>query len=207
MENKFNALEIDFIEYLAERRNGSLGDAEKLYNRIRNHFGYFRGKRYLQAATGINQVYGLFHDPQKEEDTLDAYKSLAGLHLLRFLSYSFPKGIPERLRNARDLLKKKQYREFIQFGSRYFKSAIARKDTVDLLLENIPESPVIVDYGCGTAPVSSKIAQKIPTAKTYLIDIDTMVLEFTIFRFRKYQYNFEVIKVTKENRNRSRVFL
>ena len=199
MNKKFNQLEIDFIEYLADRRNEPFDKAEKIYNQVRNHFEYFQGKRYQRAVSGINQVYWLYHNPQDQKNLIESYKSIAYSHLLRYLSYSYPKSFSERLHSARILLRKKQYKEFFQFGSRYFKTAITKKDTIDLLLENTSQNPVIVDYGCGTAPFSSKIAQKIPSAKIYLIDIDTVVLDFTVFRFRKYQYNFEVIKVTNEN--------
>ena len=39
----------------------------------------------------------------------------------------------------------------------------------------------------------------IKEAKIFLVDIDCIHLEFTEYRFRKYGFNFEVIKVNKKN--------
>ena len=65
------------------------------------------------------------------------------------------------------------------------------------LLEQI-EKPIVVDYGCGSAPISMEVALMEPEAMVYLVDVDCIALDFTAFRFAKANLNHEVIRVTEE---------
>lgn len=199
MSGKFSVFEIDFIEFIAQRFNEIPGKIEKEYLSLRNRFAGFRGKRFRQVTTDIQTIFGFFNNPNTEEETLDAYRSLSSIHLLIYLLSSFPKRFSERVQSGIDLLKNKQYGGIFQFGRRYLKSNIITKGLEELLIENISGDPVIVDYGSGIAQLSLSIARKIPAAKIYLVDVDMMVLDFAVFRFRKYGCNFDVIRITNEN--------
>ena len=54
-KNKFNPIEIDFIEFLAERQNTSFDEAQRLYKQTRNKYSYFRGKFHDKTARAFSQ--------------------------------------------------------------------------------------------------------------------------------------------------------
>ena len=79
------------------------------------------------------------------------------------------------------------------------KSFSPHERIANFLVERINTTPTVVDYGSGLAYVSFEIARIRNKAKIYLVDIDCLHLEFAVFRFKKYGFNIEVIKVTEDN--------
>jgi 2-polyprenyl-3-methyl-5-hydroxy-6-metoxy-1,4-benzoquinol methylase len=67
------------------------------------------------------------------------------------------------------------------------------------LVGKINGPPVVIDYGCGLGYISFEIGKLQRDSKVYLVDIDTLILEFAKFRFEKHGINVETIPVTKDN--------
>lgn len=78
-----------------------------------------------------------------------------------------------------------------------YKSPTEFQKEAEFILNKISD-PVIVDYGCGIAQISFEIA-KMSKAKVYLLDLDTIILDFDKFRFKKYGFDFETIVVRENN--------
>lgn len=199
MDKELNSFEVDLIEFISERENRPKGEVETLFRQVRENLGYFKSKRFLQSDGTMQQICRLFLNTTSEEKTLDTYRFLAPIHLLVFLSYAYPTKFSKRMSNAWRLFKSGEYGQIFQFGGKYLKSKVKKEGTVDLLLKHYPNPSVVVDYGCGMAHFSSEIARRNPSTQIYLVDIESIILEFTIFRFKKYKYNFEVIKIEKGN--------
>lgn len=72
--------------------------------------------------------------------------------------------------------------------------------TARLLAEKADKRPlVIVDYGCGLGYISYAIAKFVKGSKVYLVEVDSMVLEFAKFIFDKQGIETSLIRVTKED--------
>ena len=199
MNTGLNSTEVDFIEFMAAREGLLTSEFEKKYRSVRDRFDIFRNKRFRQLSSDMHAVVSLFNNKNTEENILEIYSFLAILHILLFISQSYPKRLSKRFRHALVLFKGRQFKKIIEYTKRYFKRAVIKKDTASLLIEQVTGPIRVVDYGCGMAYTSAAIARKNKDAKIYLVDIDTVLFDFTIFRFKKYDYNFEVIKITKDN--------
>jgi 2-polyprenyl-3-methyl-5-hydroxy-6-metoxy-1,4-benzoquinol methylase len=204
MNRDLNPIEIDFVEFIAAREGISVQEAESRFCKIRKRFGYFKSKRFIQSAGTTQQVCNFIYNSTTAEKTeaeiLEIYRLLAPLHIFVFISYSYPKNISKRIREAWRMFKKKEYTRIIQFGQRYLNQKVQGKEgTVDLILKHAISPPVVVDYGCGMGYRSLEIARREQASKVYLVDIESIIQEFTVFRFKKYKVDFEVIKVTKDN--------
>ncbi len=79
-----------------------------------------------------------------------------------------------------------------------YKSPLNFENSAKEILNQMKERPIVVDYGCGIAPISFEIA-KMTNSKTYLLDLDSIILDFTKFRFRKNGFDYETIPVTEDN--------
>jgi len=200
MNRDLNELEQDLIEFLAMRKQVPVGEIEASFRYLRKQLGCFKSSTFKDIGSNLQRIYGFFHDTQSRESVLSAYRYLAPIHILVFLSYSYPKTFRQRWHDAWKMFTNKQYAQLLRFGKRYVKETVFKKGTPRQLLSYSSDpTPVIVDYGCGMAHLSSAMVRQNPEAKVYLVDINSLILEFTEYRFRKYKYNFEVITITKDN--------
>jgi len=199
MKQNLNPLETDFLEFLAERTGWPFEKAATRFFKLRNDLNYFKKKQFIQSDGIIQQICTLFYDNMNQGDLLEIYRFLAPIHLLVFLSYSYPKKISERFRDAWRLLQKKEYSQFIGYLRRYFTQKIKKESPTDTILKHTSAPSVLVDYGCGMAHLSFEIAKRNPSVHVILVDIDSLILEFTAFRFRKHKISHQIITITKEN--------
>ena len=66
------------------------------------------------------------------------------------------------------------------------------------LIDRLDKPPVVVDYGCGMGYISFEIAKLNKTSKIFLLDIDTIILEFALFRFTKHGFEAQTIPIVKD---------
>jgi 2-polyprenyl-3-methyl-5-hydroxy-6-metoxy-1,4-benzoquinol methylase len=136
------------------------------------------------------------------------------MHLLRFISYekiaSQSSNPFKKVKTAARLIKKLEISYFIRAVKGKFsekKEAHVHDFTgISGYLLSKMDSPVevVVDYGCGPAFISFELSKQVAERSknsliTYLVDIDTLILEFAKFRFRKYGLKVETIVVTNED--------
>jgi len=138
---------------------------------------YARVKSHFDFASGdyrrltltICDLFSPIYGDETEKSLFATHQFYEALLLYRHISYSYGNGA-RCLEDARALLKLLGVRQ-----------------------------PVVVDYGCGLGYVSMAMAQTHPESKVYLVDMDSMVLDFAEYRFNRCGLNFEAIRVTQED--------
>lgn len=74
------------------------------------------------------------------------------------------------------------------------------KGEAEYLTKLADKSPIIcVDYGCGLGYLSHAICKRKQESEIYLVDIDSLILEFAKFRFEKQNFEVKIIPVSKNN--------
>jgi 2-polyprenyl-3-methyl-5-hydroxy-6-metoxy-1,4-benzoquinol methylase len=139
------------------------------------------------------------------------------MHLLRFVSYEevrLEKGnFSKKINTAMQLLRHGKFLSFFENTKNNLvinNRNIAHVHDFEKIAEHLYSStPIaiktVVDYGCGPGFISFALSKKIKEKSglapvTYLVDIDTLVLDFTKFRFTKYNLPIEVIKIDNNDR-------
>ena len=210
MDTHLNQVEKDFIEFLSQKRNRSYREVEDVFLITKERFN-FSGSEYRKLADTIHNLFKIMYDDVDERDIIDAYKFHALMQLFRFISYSYPASSPSYPEYLKAFIKMASRGEFnniyIRIKRRILTKGNKSRDPglngnyasiARFLLNQIDESPVVVDYGCGLGYISFEIG-KMGGAKIYLVDIDCLTLEFAEFRFKKHGINAEVIRVSKED--------
>jgi hypothetical protein len=199
MKQNLNSLEQDFVEFLAKRNQWSVEEAAFRFCKIRQNLCYFKEKRFIQADGILQRICTLFYDNVKPGDLLEIYRFLSPIHLLVFLSYSYPKSFMERLHDAWSLFLHREFSQILQYTKRYFTQKTTKQTPAETILKYAQKPLIVLDYGCGMAHLSFEIAKRDPSAHIILLDIDSFILDFTVFRFTKHKISHQVIKITKEN--------
>jgi len=205
MAIELNQIERDFIEFISRRRNRSYSEIEDFFIRAKNRFMFSR-LEYRKLAETIYHLYEVLYDDRNEKGLVDAYKFHELLHLFRFISYSYPRPRPRYGDYGRALIR------IIRHGDvhkvfRFLRKKLLNKQNgqseyatiANYLVEQVPGTPVVVDYGCGLGYLSFEIGKLNRDSKIYLVDIDCLTLAFAEFRFKKYGMNVEIIPVSKTN--------
>ncbi len=198
MYTHLNQVEKDYIEFMSLKRSRPQEEIEKLYISLRQRFR-FNSFKYQKLLSDIRHLFSLSHDAKDERETIDSIRLHELPEMLRHISFGFPKTIGDYFYETLRLLKKGQFWSIGHFAKRKLTGRSSHAGIANFLLEKLGRPPVVVDYGCGMGYLSFEIARQQPAAKTYLLDIDSLRLEFTEFRFKKNNFDTEVIKVTKEN--------
>jgi len=207
MKDELNKLEEEFVEFMSEKKRRPYDQMEKMFLRTREEFR-FRGSAYEDFVGRIIRHFRMYHDITDEVSAVEAYQFYSFMHLLRYLSYSYPKATTDYLHETVRLIKKGQFKEVFIFGGRKIIGKFrkpAPKDHAEsmslaqTLLSHIKGIPVVVDYGSGLGYVSLEIGQHEKRAKIHLVDIECLVLEFAEYRLKKNGINVESIPVNKDN--------
>ena len=179
----------------------------KIFLRTREEFR-FRGSAYEEHTGRIIRHFRMDRDITDEISAVDAYQFYSFMHLLRYLSYSYPKVTTDYLHETIKLIKKGRLKEVFIFGGRKIAGKFrkpAPKDHAEsmslaqTLINHITGDPVVVDYGCGLGYISLEIGQCEKKAKIYLVDIECLVLEFAEYRLGKNGIDAATIPVNKDN--------
>lgn len=207
MKQNLNQIEKDFVEFMSGKKKRHYEVMEKLYLRTREEFK-FQGPKYEKLSGIIIRLLRMMYDITDEHSAVEAYQAFAYLHLLRYLTYSYPKAKSDYLYETYKLIKKGRFKDIFIFSKRKvagrFKPqkaeiAYSPQNLARSLIGKIESPPVVVDYGCGLGYISMEIAKLNEKAKIFLLDIEGLVLEFAGFRFKKHGINVEFIPVSKSN--------
>jgi len=207
MNTNLNQVEKDFVEFISTKRDRPYNEVEKIFLQLKNRFK-FKGKPYQKLSSYIRGFFKIMYDGKDECSLIEANQFYALLHTYNYISYTYPKSLFENISDSFDFVKKGKFGPLFFYTKRKisgkFKSSnssgasfytkIAKE-----LVGRIEATPVVVDYGCGLAYISFEIAKMVKGAHVILVDIDCIHLEFTEFRFKKYDLDFEVIKIDKNN--------
>jgi len=201
-------VEREFIEFMSEKRKKPLPEIRDLYLATREEFR-FGTAGYRELVDSIHRLCRLRYDDADQREVIDSYRFHELIHLFRFLSYAAPTpkssfasslGLAVRLvlrGNYEDvgkaLLQKLKKSRENGAGNGGYAATAAR------LLELVDGKPAVVDYGCGVGYLSYELAKLRRETQIYLVDIDSLILEFARFRFRKLAVPVKVIRITKEN--------
>jgi len=129
----------------------------------------FASEAYKQFTLKVCDLLSPVYGDETEESLFVTHQFHAAMILYRHISYSYYK------------------------QARYL-------DGARFLLEVLGDrQPVVVDYGCGLGYVSMAMAQIRPETKVYLVDMDSMVLDFAAYRFVLRGLDCETIRVTRGN--------
>ena len=191
-------IEQDFIEFMATRNNESFPDVQKRYEASKQAID-FGGKEFGDYGLRNCQVLQVFFGTQNERLLFESYRYYAYMSILRMLSYSFPKTSTPGgyIRTCIKALTSGDIEKIASFLKRKMLQE-KKKPLVELVLDRY-ESPTILDYGCGLGYLSFAMAQKSPSSKVILVDLDTIKLDFTEFRFKKHGINFETVRIGIDN--------
>jgi SAM-dependent methyltransferase len=126
--------------------------------------------------------------------------------LLKYISYTYPKPKTRYFRdlvrdvrklewrNAWNLLRRKLVRKAKTSGVH-----LGPRGLAEVLTSLVDGPPVVVDYGSGLAYISYEIAGLRSDSAIFLLDVESLVLEFALFRLKKTGATVHAIPVTKEN--------
>jgi len=211
---KLTEIEEEFILFISKKMNKSIERVRELYLSTKNKFG-FESDSYKQFCKDNYELNKIIYGEDSDEELLASYKFHALMHTFRFLSYSFPKAIKaNKTKKLFSLIKSGDFIKIINYTKRkikYNQNITEKYEPEDpkllaqYLLSSFSKTPqVIVDYGCGPAYVSFEIAkhcqylgEKMPTI--YLVDIDSLINEFVIYRFNLHKIPY--VKVTVDINN------
>ena len=161
------AIDLDYIEFLAQRRGVPSEVVRRQYAAVKERFG-FAGREYRRLMTQTHDLFAPVYGEDSEEELISSLQFHAALHVYRHISYD------------------------------YWKVSVYAKQAKRIVKAAGPGPLVILDYGAGLGHLSSIIARIRPGTRVYLLDVDSLVLDFAEFRFRKAGLNFESVRVTRE---------
>lgn len=205
--HKLNQAEIDFIEFMAQKKNESIDYVKKVFLETKQIFN-FGGNSYRKLCRENYKLYRILYDDKDENETLDAYRFHALMHIFRFLSYSDNFSVYENF----DYYFKNIFIIFMGWIKRILKiilgfitsknfdaKSLTRNEAINFLSEKIHDDSVLIDYGCGFGYISFELGRRFKNLKVYLVDIDCLVSDFVRFRFKKHEINFDFIPVAENN--------
>jgi len=207
MDTNLNQVEKDFVEFISTKRDRPYNEVEKIFLQLKNRFK-FKGKPYRKLSSYIRGFFKIMYDSKDEHSLIEANQFYALLHTYNYISYTYPKSLFENISDSFNFAKKGKFGPLFFYAKRKlsgkFKPSISSGSSfyaklATELVGRINAAPVVVDYGCGLAYTSFEIAKMEKGAHVILVDLDCIHLEFTEFRFKKYDLDFEVIKIDKNN--------
>jgi len=182
-------LELLFIRFISERNSQPVEKSKEVYLDLKRNFD-FSSKEYRLFCEKVHSLYGLFYASVDDQKLIEAYKKLEYLHIFRHLSYVFP-------------VKKTFQQRIVKGIKTLINRRLAVKPSCEILLEILYQQkekvPIVVDYGAGLGHLSFKIGQLIDKTKIFLVDIDSIILEFASFYFKQMQLDISLIKIDVNN--------
>ncbi|HPD45957.1 MAG TPA: methyltransferase domain-containing protein [Anaerohalosphaeraceae bacterium] len=205
MDAELNCVERDFVEFMSQKTGKPIAAVERLFCQTRRRFR-FADTRYSRLTGDLAHLYRLLYDTDTEEGMIECYQVHALPNLLKYISYTYPKPKTRYFRdlvrdvrklewrNAWNLLRRKLVRKAKTSGVHLGPRGIA-----EVLTSLVDGPPVVVDYGSGLAYISYEIAGLRSDSAIFLLDVESLVLEFALFRLKKTGATVHAIPVTKEN--------
>ncbi|MBN1436258.1 MAG: methyltransferase domain-containing protein [Sedimentisphaerales bacterium] len=199
-----NEIENDLIEFIAARRQRPIDQVRSTFIHVRDRYD-FTSRRFAELYGGVHEILSIMYMPTTEADLVDCYHAYAFFHLLRYLSSTYPKPKSSLVKEFWRDVKKGRWQNFYHFikrkiaGKKSDGQAISKRASqAQAIVERITGPATVVDYGCGLGFISFEIAKLKKGTKVYLVDVDNLIREFTLFRFRKHGIDAETISVTRD---------
>lgn len=196
-------VERDFVEFIALKRQVKEETIEKELLVLKKRFR-FESVGFRDLTENVQVLHTIFFGFSTADEIAKTYAFHAYLSILRHLSYSYQKGIiniiEEFLYFLTLITRGEGKRALCSLKRRISIALMKRKkdDIIAAIKERFP-TPVIIDYGCGLAELSLRIAKEVPGSRFILVDIDSIMSEFTEYRFKKQNVPFETIKISSSN--------
>lgn len=168
--NGLAPIDEEYIAFLAERRDVSAEIIRANYARVKARFN-FAGQKYKVFTLMVCDLLSPVYGDETEESLFETHQFHAAMILYRHISYSHYTKTLARY----------------DAGARYLLDALGSRP------------PVVVDYGCGLGCMAMAMATMRPESKVYLVDMDSLVLDFAEYRFRMRGLNYETIRVRRKN--------
>lgn len=162
-------IECDFIDFIVQKRGRPHGEVKRAFLDTSERFK-FATDGYRSLCVTIHDLFSMVYGEMSERELVTSYQFHAALHLFRFLAYSHGSAQLKTM----------------DFGQR-----------AETLVGLIKGKPVVVDYGCGLGYISFEIGMFYPESAIYLVDIDCLILDFALYRFKKHHINAIAIPVTE----------
>lgn len=205
----FNQIEKDFIDFIVQKRKRPKSEIEGIFLKTREKF-HFSSPKFKKFILDNYELFKILYDDADEKEIFDSYRFHALLHLFRFISYSYKNKSQNNKffyypRILIETLARGDFKKILLFIKKILKKDenqfLTRnpKDVAEFLIKSVNENPVIVDYGCGPAYISFEIGKINKNAQIYLVDINSLVSEFTQFRFKKHGIKAEFIQIDENN--------
>lgn len=210
--NHLNEVEIDFIEFISSKKKRDLQTIVSKYLALKEKFD-FHSNEFKTLGVNIYELNSLYYTDETDRDLIESYRHHALMHLLRFVSYEQARlernSLTKKVRTAIKIIKKGDIYSFFKNTRNHVLLKKTHVHDFNKIANDIQESSTtkintVIDYGCGPGFISFALSKKIKeeekrTITTYLVDIDTLVLDFTKFRFEKNSLPFEVITIDENN--------
>ncbi|MBN1124759.1 MAG: methyltransferase domain-containing protein [Sedimentisphaerales bacterium] len=204
MSRALNEVEIDFVDFMAARTGRPRAEVEVIFINIRDRYG-FETNRFLGMTGEVAELYKLLYDTKTEEDTIRCYQFHSLLNVYCHLAYTYPKPKKKYWKELVRDLKKGELRNIVNFLKRKFTSSaelkglhLGPRGIAAFLLDQVKEEPVVLDYGCGLGYISYQMVKLNKQIRAILLDVDCLMLDFTVYRFQKIGANMEVIRITSD---------
>ena len=202
MNNKrLNADENDLIIFLSKRLDKPRIKIEHEYLSIKVRYK-LQGKWFKKYLDDLHNLHSIVYRDDTDENIVESMQFYGFSNLLRMVSYSFKKSRFEQyLAVCQNVINDPgKLKNYFMHLKRVLNSEERRKNILFEVTEQYLEKPItVIDYGCGVGYTSYKIAQEYRDARIFLVDIETLILEFAQYRFRQGNLNVETIPVTKAN--------
>lgn len=200
--NRINPIEQQFLDYMAQLQGRHLDLVRGHYLTLRKHFRP-HGNRFRQLSEEFIRLHDFYYNIDHPTDYIKLYQQHAGISLFRFLSYADHR--PSLLGNAAyffKLLVGGQAARACCSLRREVKKKLHRKKAPGVieLAGRRFQKVVLLDYGCGLAYRSIETAQALGDRldRLVLVDIPSLVLDFTCHRAERLGLRVERIEVTPE---------
>ncbi len=201
--NKITEIEEQFIDFMAKRQQCSpdnvRADYLSLKKYFRPHSNWFRN-----FSEDYIRLFNFYYHIDHPTDYIYLYQQHAGVAMFRFLSYAGSKkaSIADNLFYfIRLMLKGEGARAFCAFKREMVKKLKPKAEPpVRELLDRF-DRLVLLDYGCGLAYNSIATARSLQQRvdRIVLVDIPSLVFDFTCYRAQLLGIKTERIDVTAEN--------
>lgn len=200
-KNSLNDTERDLIAFLFERLRLPKVNIEQEYLATKMRFN-LKGRGFKRLLDDMQNLHHIIYRDDSDEAIIESMKFHEFSNLLRMVSYSFEPGRVQKYRKVfHSLLHNPcKIRNLVMIIMKKLNKKQDRGAALFEVIETYLEEPyTILDYGSGLGYLSWQIAQEKYVSKIILLDIETIILDFAVYRFRKRGLATETIPVTKRN--------
>lgn len=202
MNNKnLNAVENDLIAFLSKRLDKPRTKIEHEYLSTKVRYK-FHDKWFKIFLDDLHNLHSMIYSDDTDENIILSMQFYEYSNLLRMISYSFKKSRFEQFSSiCQNLINDpRKLKDYFVIVKKKLTGKIREKGFLFEVIEKYMEKPfAVIDYGCGLGYASYKIAQEYRDVKIFLVDIETLILEFAQYRFQQGNLNVETIPVTRTN--------